>query len=156
CLPLLLQLGFIGTMAEIQNRQAEAEKWLVHSKEVRCQTQMVLTKLISADLGNRGLTLLGPQIYATSFDRSTRELQEALQQLQSLVSDNLSQTARAQLIASQADQLIAWHAENLSLIRRGARDAVVERMKGKQGEQLTTAIQNELGAFQDEEERLDQ
>jgi signal transduction histidine kinase len=152
--PLLYQLAFCWLVAEMQGRNAEAQGWASHSKEVLRQAQTVLRSLVDAETGIRGFAATGDPIFTEPYDRATQELPDALQQLQTLVGDNPNQQAHAQTIAAKAAQLMAKHAEAYGMIRSGAKDQAVQGTK--EGKRRMDDIRREIDGFLQQEQRLDE
>lgn len=154
--PLLFQLALIGLVALMQRWNTEAENWSLHSKEVLNQTQIVLTKLIDAEMGSRGFILTGEAIFTEPYDRAVRDVPPALEQLETLTRDNPGQQAGVFLIAAKARRLLTWNEENHRRVRAGDREKVATGAITLLGKEQMDAIRQDIDAFLEEEQRLEQ
>jgi CHASE3 domain sensor protein len=154
--PLLFQLSFIGVVALMDREVNKADEWFVHTKDVIRQAQVVLTKLVDSETGTRGFIVTGDPVFTEPYDQASQDVPTGLQQLESLVSDNPEQQARVRQIAVKGGKLMEVHAENIRLVREGAREEAVNRVKARLGKSLMDDLRKSIEAFMAEENRLDQ
>jgi CHASE3 domain sensor protein len=86
--PLLLQLTFLGLLADMQQSHARAVSWSIHSKEVLRQTQVVLRNLLEMGTGLRGFILAADPDLGAAYERAAKQLPQDIRELQNRVSDD--------------------------------------------------------------------
>ncbi|HEV3257297.1 MAG TPA: CHASE3 domain-containing protein [Gemmataceae bacterium] len=153
--PLLFQLVFIGVLVWVQRAEGDADAWVAHTKEVLIQTQTVQQELLNAETGMRGFIITGDPAFAKAYDHAAREVAKELEHLEWLVSDNPGQQSKARAIAAKAGRFLAWHTQNRRLVDRGATGQAAARVGTATGARQMDDLRAELGAFLQEEKRLD-
>jgi CHASE3 domain sensor protein len=154
-IPLLFQLLFLALVGELQQRHAEAQARSLHTKEVLTQVQTVLAKLIDAETGSRGYAITQNSRSTEPYDAAVQEVPRALARLRDLVRDDPEQAQLADRLALKARACLAWHAENVRLLRGGAREAAALRMKTMQDKELLDDIRRDIAAFAEAQKILD-
>jgi len=154
-IPLVFVLAFVWLVTEMKRSSEQAQAWSSHSKEVIVQTQALFRSLAAAEAGVRGYVITGDPAFAASYDQATREVPEAIRQLQTLVRDNPEQETRAERLRVIGTERMAALTETERLVRAGARDQAAERVKSGRGKQLMDDFRHALSVFLQEEERLD-
>jgi PAS domain S-box-containing protein len=153
--PLLVQLGFVGALADVQGNNKQAVAWAIHSKEVLQQTQVVLRNLLEAGTGLRGYILSADPDLAAAYQRAAKQIPDDIHELQNKVTDNPDQTAHVAAIATATDNFLAWHAETVRLSASGEKEQAIARARSPTNQKLQSAIQDAVMTFITTEEGLD-
>jgi signal transduction histidine kinase/CheY-like chemotaxis protein/CHASE3 domain sensor protein/HPt (histidine-containing phosphotransfer) domain-containing protein len=154
--PLLFQLIFIGAIALKDRDKNRANEAFVRTKTVLGQAQIVLTKLVDFETGTRGFIITGDPIFTEPHDRAAKEVPAALQRLEDLVSNNPEQQTRIRQIKAKAAEMMDRYAKEIQLVRQGARDEAIAKVKTRDGKNQMDDMRKSIDAFLAEEQRLAQ
>ena len=154
-IPFLFQIAFLGLLIKTYSDGARAQHWALHSKEVIAKVEGTFRRLVEAHSGIRGLILTGEQTFYDQAERALRQVPAELSELQSLVSDNPTQQAKARDIAGKSSALMNWQEETARLVRNGDRESALERVKNKGGKLMLDDVRVAIDEFLATETRLD-
>ena len=154
-LPLLLQLVFVLVAVRLQRDHEGAERWAAHTKDVMARTHEIHSTVADAHASVRGYVISGDATFAQSYWDAVRELPGHFNDLEGRLADNPEQAEHFRAIRTRAGELLAWQSDIESLIRGGATDEAVGRVRSGRGRVLMADFRHEVKTFLDEEERLD-
>jgi PAS domain S-box-containing protein len=153
--PLVFQLVIIGSIQELSREEEVADQRFVHSKLVEQQAQLVLTLLVDAQTGSRGYALTENPVLTEPLDRATQALPKQFAALKDLVRDNPRQFAEVESIEKIAAEKLAFHLENVQLVRAGDRAAAVARIGDLAGKHRMDQLRRQFANFLVAEQALD-
>ena len=152
---LMIMLG-IGVLSfRSTARDEEDREWVTHTHLVLENLQGVLIDVTQAETGQRGYMLTGEDRYLEPYRAGLNRVQQDIQELRSLTSDN----ARQQEAIQRLEPLIAVRLAELSagieVRKRSGLLAGVEAVaKGNTGEQSMREIAAQIAEMRETEEQL--
>jgi signal transduction histidine kinase len=153
--PLLFQLVFIALLADMQESNAQAVRWSIHSKEVLQQTQVLLRNLLEMGTGMRGFILAADADLKAAYDRGAEQVPRDVVELEHRVADNPAQVAQVQEIARTIRDFMDWHAETLRLSAAHQQDQAIARARSPESGRRQQAIVDAMVTFIQTEDALD-
>ncbi|MBD3884156.1 CHASE3 domain-containing protein [Phormidium tenue FACHB-886] len=100
---LLLVLNTIVSYTNIR-RAFQNEQWVSHTQQVLNRLEGVLSTLKDAETGQRGYLITGRTDYLEPYEQANAQLDQEIEQLQRLTSDNLLQQQRIQQLQQVIEQ----------------------------------------------------
>src|SRR5256885_11724985 len=85
-------------------QQSEDARWVAHTHEVITTLAQLLGAIQEAESDERGFIITGDETYLAPFEAAVAETEQRRTHLMELVSDNPTQLARAQTLASLLSQ----------------------------------------------------
>jgi PAS domain S-box-containing protein len=152
--PLMSLLIFVVLVTQMSRKSEQAQAWYLHSKEVILSTENIFNDLVDAEGSVRGYVLTGDSAFAEPYQRVTQEIPKEIETLHDLVKDNPAQQARAAKLGATAANKMSFLANVEQLMRTGARDLAVEKVKSGEGLQIISEFRRAREDFLKEEERL--
>jgi len=140
---------------QLSRKSEQAQAWYLHSKEVITETASISADLLDAEASIRGYVISGDPAFAEAYQRARQKVPEGVVRLQSLVQDNPAQESRALEISAKAAEKIAFQAAIEQLMRSGAKDQAIERIKSAEGLRIMNDFRRTKEDFLVEEQRLD-
>jgi methyl-accepting chemotaxis protein len=132
----------------------EATRLKAHTYEVLEDLEKVLSSLKDAETGQRGYIITGEERYLDPYRTGTAELNQTIQNLRRLTSDNPSQQHRLDLIepliASKSDEL----RETIDLRKNAGFDAALQVIRTNKGKQLMDDVRQIVLQMGSEEKGL--
>jgi PAS domain S-box-containing protein len=153
--PLVFLFIFVVFVSQLSRKSAQAQALYLHSKEVITEAASISADLLDAEASIRGYVITGDPTFAEAYQRARQKVPEGVDRLQSLVQDNPAQEARAVEISARAAEKIAFLAAIEQLMRSGARDQAIERIKAAEGLPIMNDFRRTQENFVAEEHRLD-
>jgi PAS domain S-box-containing protein len=153
--PLVFLLIFVVFVSQLSRKSEQAEEWYLQSKEVITETESISADLLDAEASVRGYVITGDPAFAEAYQRARQEVPEGAGRLERLVQDNPAQEARALKISAKAAEKIAFLAAIEQLMRSGARDQAIERIKTAEDLRIMNDFRRIQEDFEAEEQRLD-
>jgi len=153
--PLVFVLLFVVFVTQMSRQSEQAQAAYLHSKEVISWTESIFNDLVDAEASIRGYVLTGDPAFAEPFQRVRQVLPKEIEKLQDLLKDDPTQQIRASKLSSKAVEKISFLTDTQELMRSGARDQAVERVKTAKGLQLMNEFRLAREDFLKEEQRLD-
>jgi signal transduction histidine kinase len=156
-LPLVYQVILFGVLLKRQRDLADAQEWVVHTKEALGQIDRVHLAMLRLQGALRGYVIT----QLPDFDREAEEVVRTLPGYITtlrLLTNSAPQQQREHLgrLADLVARRMAWHESVFSHIRAGDLAAAMEQIRALEGKRLMDAVQQEVEAFRSGAERLDQ
>ncbi len=154
-IPLLFVLLFVAMVTRMKTENEAAQKWYLHTKEVITAAESLSRDLPNAQYVLRSYVMTGNPALAAPYYRIAQEIPNTINQLQTLVKDNSSQSARAENLAATAKQRLAILADIERLMREGKPEQAAEQVKNSYNREVWVQYLQELETFITEERQLD-
>jgi PAS domain S-box-containing protein len=153
--PLVFLFVFVIFVTQMSRKSQQAQASYLHSKEVITETESIAADLLDAEASIRGYVITGDPAFAQPFERARQEVPNAIGRLRTLVQDNPAQESRVLEMGARASEKIAFQAATEQLMRSGARDQAIERIKTAEGLRIMNDFRRVREDFLREEQRLD-
>jgi PAS domain S-box-containing protein len=147
----LALLAAIVILVVLEDRQAERDRLVTASLEVRSAIQSVEGLLVDAETGVRGFLLTGDPAFLEPYERAVAALTDEIDRLEELVSDNQLQTSRVDLVRRAAERRLAVSEELLTL-DEGDQESRTRLLEF--GRSLMVGIRADLARMEAEQDRL--
>jgi PAS domain S-box-containing protein len=149
-------LGALVTAADLrQLRDAAATTdWVLHSHQVREQTDALMRDLLDAETGQRGYVLTGEPAYLAPYERGRLAATSDLDRLRALMADSPEQLARLDRIEALVQEKIAELTGIVAVRRAHGLDAALPLVTNDVGQELMDRIRARVDELQNEESRL--
>ncbi|WP_088889916.1 sensor histidine kinase [Leptolyngbya ohadii] len=149
-LPIVLLLLLSGVSIWQITRLLSALRWVDHTNEVISQANLSQKLLLDMETGLRGYLLTGEQNFLEPYEQANLQIDSSLEQLKSLVSDNLPQVQRVAELERQAQQ---WEQQAVPAIsrQRGASEPLISLERRKQS---MDQMRQQIASFIATEEQL--
>lgn len=148
-------LGFAGWESYGNtSRLAEATEWQKHTYQVLNTLDETLARLVDAETGQRGYLLTGDEAYLTPYRAAIKNIDQAIENLKNLTSDNPDQQKRIQTLEPLVEAKLAELQRTIDLRKSkgfAAADQEVQKGSGKQWMDQIRAVVAEMAS---EEEKL--
>lgn len=129
-----------GAAVLLAFRTAEADFWVAHTYEVRQVAREFINTALNAETGVRGYLLSNDEGFLDPYEVALTSLNQTLEVLKSLTSDNPTQQANLRQIAPATDRLIEVYRQMLSLAGQGRHDEAVNLVRLKAGKNAMDEI----------------
>jgi len=136
------------------NRAAEAERWIIHTMDVRRGARVLLVQLLDAETGERGFMLTEDAKFLEPYDRALTSVPASLDQLLGLTSDNTDQQQRLRNLRAKVEALMAKLRHNVEFVRQGHKDQAIAVLKTGIGKELMDGIRTDLDVIFAQETEL--
>ena len=150
--PSVMLVGLLVAFTVVQRRQADAQAWSLHARDVSDHAQQLLSQLADAQAGTRGYLLAREPAFLEPYHRAVRQLPVTLTVLQRLTRHSPQQQARVRSLERHVGRLLVHYEDALrspaSLQQASA--LVVD------GKRLMDETRVEARALRDHEHALDQ
>ncbi len=113
-IPVACLFAALSVLAWLKNRMIEDDKWVQHTQVVRLENKRLIKALIDAETGVRGYGLTFRQEFLTPYHNAIKIIPDSLNKLETLVSDNPSQS----LLLQSIEQIIS---DNLEIFEQKVR-----------------------------------
>jgi signal transduction histidine kinase/CHASE3 domain sensor protein len=150
-IPFLFQLLLIFLFVEMHDRNAKNQNWFLNSKEILAQAQSALRLMVDAEAGIRGYMATDDESFTESYERALKQLPGALRALQGLVAGDVEQATRLQALEVKVDDILKAHAEQMQLMRNGAKAVATSKMAA--GKKDMDALRGDFDEFLAAEKR---
>src|SRR6476659_3850436 len=107
--PLLFQVVFVLLAHNVQSQVVREAQWTLHANEILREGQALLTRLVEAQSGTRGLVLTDNPLFAEPYRRASVEVPQRLGELRRLVAHDPDKTARIEAIAELCHDQLDYH-----------------------------------------------
>lgn len=151
-LAILSTIGFISYQST--NELILTSRKEKHTYQVLSEIKELNFQLINAETGQRGYIITGEQRYLEPYNSAMKVLEEKIQQLQSLTSDNPNQQVRLNSLQPLITERIAVMKSVLELRQKQGFTAAQKAILTDRGKQLTDEIRKVLQAIETEENIL--
>lgn len=115
----VLLLAAAGLTLHISRQADAADRWVVHTMEVKQTLMQLEAQLASAESGQRGYLITGEERFVRPFEVATRTVPVLVTKLRGLVVDNPDQQAKVAAVAPLIDTRIQTIGQTLELSRLG-------------------------------------
>lgn len=149
----LVLLGILATLL-MAMQASRAANWVEHTLRVQATTNEVLALAIDAETGQRGYLLTHDQTYLSPYNSAKVAIQERLEKLKSLVSDNPEQVAAVTGVEKLVQEKNAELAASIVLAGEGRHDEALDKVRENRGKVIMDALRGELGKLQAQETAL--
>lgn len=153
--PLGFQIGFIGLVAVMRMEATSAERWRLHTQAVIAQSQTLRARMLTAHGSVQGFTITQDPSFGVQSDAEIGAVGVEAARLLGMVDDNSGQKAIARRIEAEVKGFAGFLDEAVKLLRAGQVDGVVAANRRRTAQSMLDRINRDLGAFLDEENRLD-
>ena len=149
---LLLIIGYFAYRSA--NSMTEALSWEKHTQEVLLKLDNTLILATDAENGGRGFVVTGNEAYLEPFNQSEQKIEQNLDELRRLVSDNPRQTVEIDRLENLTKQKIAFTQNLIKTRRTQGLNAASSIIENGQGKILADETRLSIGRMKDEEQRL--
>ena len=150
---LLLIISAVVFHFNIDRLQAN-EGWVHHTYEVQSTLEATLSTLKDAETGQRGYVITGDERYLEPYQTAIAQLDNHLNRLRSLTSDNPSQQQRLTTVETTIAQRMANIRETIDRRRTQGRIAAEQLILTGRGKALMDSVRQQIATMQAEESRL--
>jgi CHASE3 domain sensor protein len=150
---LLLIISAVVFHFNIARLQAN-EGWVHHTYEVQSTLEATLSTLKDAETGQRGYVITGDERYLEPYQTAIAQLDNHLNRLRSLTSDNPSQQQRLTTVETTIAQRMANIRETIDRRRTQGRIAAEQLILTGRGKALMDSVRQQIATMQAEESRL--
>lgn len=154
-LPILCQTALLGLLFHRQAQMQEAQRWVLHTKDVLAQVDHIVSVIMQTRSGLFGYAITGNEAYATEERKASGEVGPMMVQLREQVKDNPEQSRRATALQEAASRRIEWNDRMDQLLREGRAEEVRSASTALEGKKLVDRLLTEVEAFRRTEETLD-
>ena len=151
---LVILLGVGVTSYESVDRTTQAADWRDHAREVLAEAGEVFAAVMDVESAQRGYVILGDERYLDPYHLGIAAAPRALEALQRLTQDNLSQQARVKQLQIQVASKLDHAREVVETRRRDGFAAAQVLTSAGDGKRLTDSIRVVLRELEHEEHRL--
>ena len=152
--PALALLAFGVVMKWTELQKTEAENWTTHTYRVLNQLESFLSLAKDLETGQRGYLLTGKRNHLEPFDSALVLVNESLDELESLTSDNQHQQQRIERIRVLLDEKIDELQETISLRRENSFEAALAVVLTDRGKNVMDDLRRVVKEFAEEEHQL--
>ena len=153
--PLLFQLAFIFLMNRTLSDSAEAEKRVLHTKDVLVQAESAYSDIVMAHSAARGYIITSNATFSTEAEGRLDRALKAFHGLHGQVLDNPDQAVRATVILESANELARWIRQVTILVRATSREEAVSQVIALEGKKRIDRLRGELDEFVRQESVLE-
>ncbi|BAZ20472.1 diguanylate cyclase with PAS/PAC and GAF sensors [Kalymmatonema gypsitolerans NIES-4073] len=152
---LLLVLGCIGALGYWNTTQLiSTAGWVEHTHEVLKELEGLLAHLLGAESGQRGYIITGNYQYLDSYYLSTHTINDKVNTIRKLTSDNSQQQQRIQALKPILEKRLMLLRETLTIRQQKGFQAAQQFIEQDVGRNLTNDIQRIVNAMISEENHL--
>lgn len=154
--PILCLIATATTFGWYQIKNEQAQEWVSHTKQVRLASTELLSGLLQAETGYRGYYLTQNRELLQPSNQAIAALPQALNDLETRVSDNPAQVKRVRQIRPLVLERLALLQDTLKLVdaQPGIRVQPEFRAQLLEGKRLMDRAKLAIAEFIAEEERL--
>src|SRR5215210_5866418 len=149
--PLLYQLIYITFLFRWQREMNEAQRWVIHTKDVLAEVDALYRLLLGVQSDVRAYILTGNPIFDIDAAKVSAEVREQIRKMRAMVQDNPRQGERLSVISQRGQVLLDRYAFLDGLVDAGERDRAVNEASTLKGKVLLDALRVEMEAFRSEE-----
>jgi signal transduction histidine kinase len=153
-LPMLIQLAFLIFLFHVQNETRNAEQWAIHTRDVMEQTRVIYRRAIDTMARTQGALINGDVKFGSHIPSVRQQVDQDVDQLVSMVSDN-EQVERARKLGANADALLNWCISQSKLLESGQSRTLASAESRRGGEEMIATLGAQLDNMLADEERLD-
>ena len=135
-------------------KQSEDAEWVSHTHEVLATLAQLLTALQDAEAGQRGYIITGDDAFLPQHEAGITSAQAHHKQLQALVSDNPTQTARVEALGTLITERISALREVLDVRRKQDFAAAQAVVASGRGTRAMENVRQTISTMTAEEDRL--
>ena len=106
---------------DMANRAVEAERWIVHTMDVRRSARALLVQLLDAETGERGFVLSEDEGFLEPFNRAMRSVAPAIGDMSKVTSDDREQQERVRNLVPKVEAMMDKLRHTVALVRQGQR-----------------------------------
>jgi PAS domain S-box-containing protein len=155
---VVLALLLIGN-ALITRRQLSAQigaaDWVLHTRQVLIELEETESLLLNAETGQRGYLLTGELKYLEPYGHASSQIEQHIQHLARLTSDNPDEEKRVDLLRGLAHEKLHELEETIALYRSGKSNQARAIVLSNLGLHEMAAIHQVIGDMQQEETALE-
>jgi two-component sensor histidine kinase len=149
----ILLLAAAGLTLRVSRQADDADRWVVHTMEVKQTLMQLETQLASAESGQRGYLITGEARFLQPFHAAAKSVPALVTKLRALVADDPAQQAKVDAVAPLIERRIQTIRETLELARQD-RDAEAVTIVRTFGSHLMNDIHAVLDELDSVESRL--
>jgi len=150
----LLLEGFTLVIYNQSRINKHSNDWIIHSYEVLRQARVTLIDAVDMADGEKDYMLTGYQRYLIAYNKARRDLNEKLDDLSNLVSDNPEQQALIASLHSNVDNLKRLSATHIDDLRRGRLNVYSMKAAETDSKQAVADVRRAFDVFSANETRL--
>lgn len=132
----------------------ETSRWETHTYQVLTELESLLSTLKDAENGQRGYLLTGSEQYLEPYESATVVVEQKINELRQLTTDNLTQQQRLDAVESLIKQRIARLEQLINIRRTRGVEAATQAVVLERGRNLMDAIRREISQMKNEELKL--
>lgn len=152
---IIFVLGFIFfALNKNQKQLLEATRQVEHTKNVLLLSQSLFSKNQELYIATRDYVLTGREAYLELFRNAIKSTEHAVRQLRGITSDNPRQQTRIDSLEKLIAASFRYRNQLIEVRKKEGLNAAIKIIESKEREKITTAIEQQLAALTQEEERL--
>src|SRR5208283_2891328 len=138
---VLLITGIVGVQSYLGiQRMTEANRWVIHTRQVLEKLEHILSALKDAEMGQRDFILTGEDRYLEPYNAVVGDIQNDINALASLINDNPEQQKSLQQLRELASDKLDELQETIKLRRAAGMEAALMVIRSDRGRRITDAI----------------
>jgi len=153
--PSLVLIGLLAALVIAQDRQADAQRWSLHTKAVLEDAQQLLAHLVDTQSVVRGFIITRDRDLLARYHEARERLPGTLAELQTLTRDTPVQHGRALDFSRRVERVLEHYRSVLAAADAGILTREAERVSVLQGKAMMDDLRDAVRAFRTEEQRLD-
>ena len=152
---VLLIVGIVGVQSYLGIQQLiEANRWVIHTHEVREKLETLLSLIKDAETGRRGFVLTGEERYLEPFNSATGEIMKNIEAAASLTRDNPEQQESLQQLQKLSRDKLDELGDTIKLRRRAGMEAALVVIRSDRGKKIMDNIRALLNQMETRESEL--
>lgn len=149
--PSLMLVGLLAAFSLAQRRQADAQAWSLHTRDVLDTVQQLQAQLVDAQTGIRGYLIARDTSFLEPYHRAVRQLPGTLASLRQLTLDSREQRERGRQLERHVLTVLEHYEDAL----RGAASPERASAVVARGKALMDTIRADVATFREHERGLD-
>lgn len=138
---VLMIVGIVGIQSYMGIQQViEADRWVIHTHQVRENLENVLSVLKDAETGQRGFILTGEDRYLEPYNTASRDISKYIESVAVLTKDNPEQQQSLQLLQKLSAEKLAELQETIKLRKEAGIDAALRIVLSDRGKKIMDDI----------------
>lgn len=151
---LVIAVAFAAGAYSAARESQEAERWVVHTLEVRATLEHLVSRVLAIQSAQRGFALTADERFLDGFRTTQADARLDLDRLAGLTSDNPRQTPRVQALRRVLDEKLAFSERVVADVRAGRRVEAVSAISRREGDELVARLRSTVATMDAEEEAL--
>jgi CHASE3 domain sensor protein len=152
---VLLLIGSLGWISNRSTRQfIDNSRWVSHSHEVLEKLEDILSSMKDVETGQHGYVVTGNERYLEPYEATKSEIGSALQDLQTLMTDEPDQQQKIELLRRLGTQRVLFAKQNIDLRRSKGFEAAASLVNTDRGKKIMDNLRRTLADMETEQRAL--